>query len=526
MALERGSGILVHPSSLPGGQGIGDLGIAAESFIDYLDRAEVKYWQLLPLGPVNGSGSPYQTLSSFAGNTYLISLERLEEAGLLSRTDILGYHSESLSRVDYREVIRFKDERFKVAFEQFLAGAESEFAGMQIDFAAFKEENSCWLEDFALFVAIKKREGEKAWWEWEDKGLLLREPEALEKARAELAAEIELQSWLQFIFSRQWRRIKDKANSKGIKIIGDLPIYTAHDSSDVWAEREMFEVDPETGEALLMAGAPPDYFCEDGQLWGNPIYKWELHREEGYEWWLRRLRSVLVQTDIVRIDHFRGFEAYWQVPAGEDTAKNGKWVKGPGQDFFDTLHREFNTKEDGELPLIAEDLGVITPEVEELRDRNNLPGMKILQFAFCHGANMYRPHSYDKNCVVYTGTHDNDTTQGWYRAEGEDYSHMGQDVIAAERDLCRRYLGVDGSNIHWDFIKLALMSTADVAIFPVQDIIGLGNEARMNRPGIGSGNWRWRLLPEQLENLEVWYINSMNNLYDRGRKDVREESEA
>lgn len=525
MALERGAGVLVHPSSFPGGEGIGDLGEGADRFIDYLDRADLKYWQLLPLGPINASGSPYQTLSSFAGNTYLISLDLLGEYGLLSRTDVMGYKSESKNRVDYQNVRKFKAKRFKVAFDNFNNDKKS-LSELHDDFAEFKEKNSDWLDDFALFVAIKSKNGEKAWWQWDDKSLIMREAKAIAKAKNEFSYEIDLESWLQFLFDKQWTRVKNKANIKGIKIIGDLPIYTAHDSADVWAGRELFEVDPETGEALLMAGAPPDYFCEDGQLWGNPIYKWELMKSDGYKWWMKRMRAVLSQTDVVRIDHFRGFQAYWQVEAGQTTAKNGAWITGPGQDFFDALLREFKSETEGEFPLIAEDLGVITPEVEALRDDNNLPGMKILQFAFCDGANFYRPHAYDKNCVVYTGTHDNDTSQGWYKAEGGDYAHMGRDIIDAERDLCRRYIGIDGSNIHWDFIKLAMMSTADVAIFPVQDIMGLGNEARMNRPGIGEGNWRWRMLPEQLDNLEVWYINSMNFLYDRGRQDVEEESEA
>ena len=524
MALERGAGVLVHPSALPGGHGIGDLGIAADRFIDYLVRADLRYWQILPLGPVNSSGSPYQTLSSFAGNIYLISLDLLADEGLLLRTDILGFESASESKVDYPAVIKYKDSRFVAAFECFKADPDK-FSVLHEEFAAFKQENSYWLNDFSLFVAIKSVNGEKAWWEWENRGLVSREESALEETRLELAGEIERQSWLQFVFSRQWCRVKERANAAGIKIIGDLPIYTAHDSSDVWAEREMFELDSLTGEALLMAGAPPDYFCEDGQLWGNPIYKWESMRTNNYDWWLRRMSSVLAQTDIVRIDHFRAFEAYWQVEAGEETARNGEWVKGPGQDFFDVLRQGFDIASAGELPFIAEDLGVITPEVEALREENNFPGMKILQFAFCDGANQYRPHTYEKNCVVYTGTHDNDTTQGWYQAQGEDYSHMGRDIIEAERDLCRRYLGINGCNIHWDFIKLAMMSTADVAIFPVQDIMGLGNDARMNRPGRAEGNWCWRMSSGQLDSLEADYIKSMNFLYDRGRKNVREESE-
>lgn len=523
MALDRGAGVLLHPSSLPGGGGIGDLGDSATRFVDYLDKADLKYWQMLPLGPINSSGSPYQALSSFAGNTFLISLELLVEEGFLTETDAIGYKSESVSRVDYKAVREFKIKRFKIAFDNFTRN-KSKFLEVDREFEKYKRDNSDWLEDFALFVAIKSKNGEKAWWEWDDKDLSLYEEKAIAKAREEFAVEIELESWLQYIFSKQWAGIKKKANDKGILIIGDLPIYTAHDSADVWAEREFFEVDPETGEALLMAGAPPDYFCEDGQLWGNPIYKWKLMEADGYKWWMGRIRANLLLTDIVRIDHFRGFEAYWQVKSGEETAKNGKWVAGPGKGFFSVVQKEFEGEIENELPFIAEDLGVITPEVEALRDDINLPGMKILQFAFCDGANMYRPHSYAKNCVVYTGTHDNDTSQGWYKAEGIDYQHMDWDTIQRERDFCRRYIGIDGGNIHWDLIKLAMASAADVAVFPVQDILGLGNEARMNRPGVGEGNWRWRMTSEQFENLDVGYICEMNRLYDRGRRDVEEES--
>ena len=400
MSLERGSGVLLHPTSLPGMHGIGDFGSSADRFLDYLDRADIKYWQLLPLGPVNSSGSPYQTLSSFAGNTLLISLEKLADLGLLTKTDIMGCHPEDEAKVAYQEVKNFKSVRLKVAFANFL-NHKDKYKKLHVEFEEFKKENKGWLDDYALFSSIKEYYNEQAWWQWEDNELVCRDEEALLAAREKFSAEIEMQSWLQFIFFRQWLDLKKRFNEKGIKLIGDLPIYTAHDSADVWAEREFFEVDPETGEALLMAGAPPDYFCEDGQLWGNPIYKWDLLKDNGYEWWMRRMKATLKLTDIVRIDHFRGFEAYWQVDAGEETARDGKWIKGPGQDFFDALMKEFGFDKD-KLPFIAEDLGVITPEVDALRDDNFLPGMKILQFAFCQGANMYRPHTYEKKlCRLY-----------------------------------------------------------------------------------------------------------------------------
>ncbi len=507
MALVRSSGVLLHPTSLPGGHGCGDFGPGAFAFIDYLQDAGVRSWQVLPLGPTGKEGSPYQARSSFAGNPIMISLDKLVEAGLLEECG--AYSDDNPYLVNFESCREYKNAKLREAFKNF-AGSKCMSCAYE-SFDRFKRDQGDWLEDYAAFAGIKESFNDSAWWQWPDQKLLEYDRAAIDEWCAKNSEELEYQRWLQFVFYVQWGELKSEANKKGICIIGDIPIYAAHDSADVWGGRELFEVNPETGEAELMAGAPPDYFCEDGQLWGNPIYKWNKMKEDNYAWWLRRMDISLKLTDALRIDHFRGFEAYWQVDAGEQTAKNGKWVKCVGQDFFTALKKRFGS----DLPLIAEDLGVITPEVDKLRLDNDLPGMKILQFAFCDGANQYRPHSYDKNCVVYTGTHDNDTTRGWYAAEGKDYEHMGRDIIDAERDLCRRYLAVDGSNIHWDMIRLALASPADTAIIPMQDILGLGNESRMNRPGIADGNWAWRMSWEQLENAERNYLREMNTIFDR-----------
>lgn len=506
---QRIAGVLLHPSSLPGGHGIGDFGPGAYCFIDYLKKAGMRAWQILPLGPVNSSGSPYQAESSFAGNTMLISLDKLVEAGILQSRDLEDAPQFPDNSTDFAAACEYKNHKLRYAFSLFMQRAPSS-TGVK-SFTTFISDQASWLEDYALFAALKNEYQKAAWWQWADRDIALAKKSAKAAWRDKLCDEIVYQKWLQFVFFVQWGELKRTANAAGIKIVGDVPIYTAHDSADVWAEPSFFEIDPETGEALLMAGAPPDYFCEDGQLWGNPIFKWDKLKDDGYKWWLRRMRAVLSMTDIVRIDHFRGFESYWQVKAGEKTARNGKWIEGPGQDFFTVLKNELGD----DLPLIAEDLGVITEEVDKLRTDNDLPGMKILQFAFCEGANDYRPHTYDKNCVVYTGTHDNDTTIGWYAASGEDYSHMGREGIDAERDLARRYMGVDGSNICWDMIRLAMASPANTAIFPMQDILQLGNDSRMNRPGIAEGNWTWRMSWQQFNSADSDYLSDMVNLFDR-----------
>ncbi|MEJ2358339.1 MAG: 4-alpha-glucanotransferase [Deinococcales bacterium] len=473
MAFERSAGILLHPTSLPGDTGIGELGPAAVQWIDFLEAAGQRLWQVMPLGPTGYGDSPYQSFSAFAGNPYLLSLERLADEGWLDADQAATLSGQPERRVDYGAVIPAKLELLTRAAERFVehAGAEEREA-----FAAFVESEKAWLDDFALFMALKESHGGASWTGWEEP-VRLRQPEALASARAELGRAVERHKLWQHWFYRQWSAVRSYAHDKGVHIVGDIPIFVALDSADAWSHPGLFHFD-EAGRPTVVAGVPPDYFSETGQRWGNPLYRWERMQESGFAWWLQRFRSTLDFFDIVRVDHFRGFEAYWEIPAEEPTAVEGRWVEGPGQALFDALAEGL-----GELPIIAEDLGVITPAVETLRDDNGLPGMKVLQFAFAADASdPYLPHNYPRNCVVYTGTHDNDTTAGWYAQAPE-----------AERDLVRRYLGRDDSNIPWEFIRLAQASVADLAIFPLQDALGLGSEARMNTPGRASGNWSWRM---------------------------------
>ena len=501
---KRGSGVLLHPTSLHGGHGVGDLGPSAREFVDFLAGARQSYWQMLPLGPVGPGECPYQARSSFAGEPLLISLDLLVEDGLLLGED-LGGPGASV-RVEYGEAREFKRGALRRAFERFRAGS---VAGLADAFGAFREEESDWLEDYALFAALKDRFGGAAWNKWPDKEVVERRPEALEARRAELADDVEFHAFAQFLFFRQWRALREYARENGVKLIGDLPIYCAHDSADVWAAPRFFSV-AKRGDLTYLAGVPPDAFSSDGQLWSNPVYDWEALREDGYRWWVERVRATLKLVDILRIDHFRGLESYWRVRAGAKTARKGKWMSGPGIELFNAIREAL-----GEIPVIAEDLGMITSRVDDLRRAAGVPGMKVLQFAFCRGANMYRPHTYEKNCVVYTGTHDNDTTRGWYAATAPEYAGHDRAEIERERDMARRYLGRDGSDIAWDFIRLALSSVADIAIVPMQDILDLGTEARMNRPGVASGQWDWRMTPEQFVAAWAERLADLCRLYDR-----------
>lgn len=483
MRLPRSSGILLHPTSLPGRWGIGDLGSAAYQFIDFLYDAGQRLWQILPLGPTGFGDSPYQCLSSFAGNPLLISLDRLVEETLLTDADLTGETAPpmpdfSVDRVDYNAVTAFKMPLLQRSFTLFQSnGSDKHRAAFQ----QFCTDNAIWLDDYALFIALKQRFDGASWDTWEHT-IRTRQPEALQYWQQELAEQIEAQKYFQYLFFSQWSELKAYANARDIRIIGDMPIFVAYDGADVWANPELFFLDDE-GQPTVVAGVPPDYFSATGQLWGNPLYRWERMAANGYAWWLRRIKSILAMVDIVRLDHFRGFEAYWEVPATEETAVNGRWVKGPGHALFAQLEQEL-----GELPIIAEDLGLITPEVEILRDDFNLPGMKVLQFAFGDTAkNPYLPHNYSANYVVYTGTHDNDTTLGWFLTRDDK-----------EREKIQRYLGRDGSDIGWDMIRLALSSVADMAIFPLQDVLRLGSDARMNIPGLAEGNWSWRFRAEAM----------------------------
>jgi len=489
----RHGGVLAHPTSFTGEHGVGDLGQGARDFVDWLARAKVSRWQILPLGPTGYGDSPYQSLSTFAGNPLLISLEGLVADGLLEAGEIEnpGFPAD---RVDYARVLEFKQEYLARAAERF----RSKRGRLRDAYKRFCEEQAGWLDDFALYIALKADNELRPWNEW-PRALALRDIAALDKARRRLKAAIETTRLTQFFFFRQWHAVKTYANAKGIQIIGDIPIFVALDSSDVWANQSGFQLD-ETGQPTAVAGVPPDYFSATGQLWGNPLYNWEAMRADGYRWWIERFRSTLALVDIVRVDHFRGFESYWSVPFGEETAENGEWVKGPGRDVFDAVSADL-----GAMPVIAEDLGLITLEVDELRNGLSFPGMAVLQFAFGSGSdNLYLPHNVHRNVIIYSGTHDNDTSAGWY-AE--------QDVKT--QDHARRYLRVSGDDIAWDLIRAAWQSVAETAIVPVQDILALGSEARMNTPGEPAGNWTWRMRPGELHDEYATGLAELGELYGR-----------
>lgn len=470
----RVSGILLHPTSFPSRFGIGDLGPQAREFIDFLVETGQQLWQVLPLGPTGFGNSPYMCYSALAGNPLLISPERLRDSGLLSESDFADLPEFTHDRVQYDHVAPIKMGLLEKACENFKTRATAEH---KQQFAAFCESKAYWLDDYALFMELKHANEGASWHTWEP-AIAWRKPDALEQCRRRLPGEIFFQKYLQYEFFQQWSDLKRYANAKGIEIIGDIPIYVAHDSADVWANPANFCLDPETGEPALMAGVPPDYFSETGQLWGNPVYDWDHLQNSDFRWWVGRFRAMLDYVDLIRIDHFRGFEAFWAVKQGEDTAMNGEWVQAPGKEFFEVLREEL-----GKLPILAEDLGVITPEVEELRDHFEFPGMKVLQFAFgSDPGNPFLPFNYPRRCVVYTGTHDNDTTVGWFN-QLSDY----------ERGNLVNYLGsISPDGIQWDLIRLALSSVANIAIIPLQDIFGLDTAARMNFPSKPEGNWEWR----------------------------------
>jgi len=510
----RSAGILCHVTSLPGGGEIGDLGEGAVTFIDWLASARQGIWQVLPLGPPGYGESPYQSFSAFAGNGLLIGLDQLAEAGWLPEPEIQQERESPAAvdlgtgqRVDFERVRAFRERCLTLAHARFLEKATSaERAALE----AFRRTEAWWLEDYALFAALKLAHGMRPWTEWEP-DLVKRQPAALQKWSARLADAFEREIFVQFQFHQQWRELKSYANARGIRLMGDVPIFVAHDSADVWASPELFHLDAR-GLPAKVAGVPPDYFSATGQLWGNPLYRWEQATQSVFKWWVRRFRHALRQFDLVRLDHFRGFESYWEVPAGDRTAAGGRWVAGPRADFFRHVIGEL-----GELPLVAEDLGVITPEVDALREEFGFPGMRILQFAFGDDpkASDYQPHNYVRNCVVYTGTHDNDTTLGWFASQAGDDTTRTAEQIKRERAFTLEYLGTDGSEIHWDLIRLAQSSIADTAIVPLQDVLGLGSGARMNLPGTASGNWRWRCPSEALTPELAGRLARMAVAYDR-----------
>jgi 4-alpha-glucanotransferase len=507
MEFPRRSGILLHPTSLPSPGGIGDLGTEASRFIDFLEEAGNKLWQVLPVNPTGYGDSPFQCFSASAGNPLLISLEKLAEQGVLSPADLEHRPVFPSDKVDYGAVLRFKIPILTKAAQTFLKRAEG---GEHRDFERFCQANAHWLDDYALFMICKNAHDGVSWTEWAA-DIAARDPRALQDWTVRFAAEIDVIKYSQFEFFRQWRALRSYAHEHGIRIIGDIPIYVAHDSADVWANRELFSLGPQ-GNPTKVAGVPPDYFSATGQLWGNPLYNWNLLKSTGYRWWIERFRAALEFYDIVRIDHFRGFEAYWEVPASECTAMNGCWVKGPGVELFSALQQEF-----GELPIIAENLGVITAEVEQIRHQFGFPGMAILEFAFGNDPQgpSFRPHNYVRNLVAYTGTHDNDTTLGWWKSEGTTDSIRTSEDVLKEHAFAKTYLGCGNEPINWVMIRAVLASVADTAVIPLQDVLGLGSEARMNLPGTSRGNWRWRFQPGALSSELAKRLRELTNAYDR-----------
>ncbi|HEX6370315.1 MAG TPA: 4-alpha-glucanotransferase [Longimicrobium sp.] len=470
----RASGILLHPTSLPG-PGVGDLGEQAFRFVDWLAAAGQSLWQTLPLVAVNEGGSPYNALSAFAGNPLLISPAELHLHGLLPAEDTAAPDLDD-DDLDFPAVMRWKENVVRAAHA--LLADDEELRG---DFRAFRDEEAAWLDDYALFRALRDAHGGRCWAEWPEP-LRERHPNALEEARHQLFVEIDRHAYAQYLFDLQWSAVRRHAHAHGVRIVGDVPIFVAYDSADVWAHPEMFELDEEL-RPTVVSGVPPDYFSSTGQRWGNPLYRWDVLEKAGYRWWIQRFRRTLQMVDVVRIDHFRGFESYWEVPAAEDTAMHGRWMPGPGRALFDAVRREL-----GGLPVIAEDLGIITDEVEALRDDLDLPGMRVLQFAFGGDdpTNPHLPRNYVHNAVAYTGTHDNDTVLGWY-ADADGHQRRAVDALTG-----------GGREMHWRLIETVLQSGAGWAIVPLQDVLGLGGQARMNTPGVAEGNWAWRLREGEL----------------------------
>lgn len=506
MTFNRASGILLHPTSLPSEFGIGDFGDNAYKFIDFLKSGGQTLWQVLPLGQTGYGDSPYQCFSAFAGNVYLISPEKLAEEGFLSEDDLQNLPKFPTDKVDFGKMIEYKLPLLRKAFENFRQTKDEKIAQ---EFHIFCNDNAYWLDDYALFRAIKFANNQISWQEW-DESVKLREPEALKQVREELDEDSFAQKFYQFAFFSQWNKLKKYANENGVKIIGDVPIFISPDSCDVWCNPSQFKLN-EDGSPKVVAGVPPDYFSKTGQLWGNPIYNWDLMRNEGFKWWVERMRHTLKMVDIVRVDHFRGFAASWEVPGGDKTAENGQWVNVPGKDLFNTLKWVF-----GDLPVLAEDLGVITDDVKDLLDTFGFPGMKILQYAFGGDSkDLNLPHNYIPNSCVYTGTHDNDTTVGWFNSKAGKDSGRDKKQIDKEKAFCLKYLRADGKEIHWDFIRAALASVANTAIIPMQDLLGLGNEARMNLPASNAGNWQWRCSEKDFDEKIAERLKDLVELYGR-----------
>ena len=500
MPFHRHSGVLLHPTSLPGPHGSGDLGPAAYHFVDWLVVGGQTLWQVLPLGGIGPGNSPYMSPSAFAGNELLIDLTQLRDAGWLTDAELITPPEFRELRVDYRAVKPFRMSRLRLAAARFFGDSRR---SARAAFAAFCRDAAGWLDDYALFMALDERHG-GVWTDW-PAPLVRREAKALQAARQALADECNFWLFCQWCFDRQWKALKDYANEHGVELIGDMPIFVSGHSADVWANQRLFDLDAD-GQPRVVAGVPPDYFSATGQLWGNPLYQWATHRDEGYRWWIERMRRTLTLCDIVRIDHFRGFESYWEVRADAQTAVDGQWRPGPGEALFTALAQALAPGQgQSGLRVIAEDLGIITPQVTALRRKIGLPGMRVLQFAFDGQVdNPYLPHNHEAGTVVYSGTHDNDTTWGWWNA-----------LAAHERDYVRRYLGITGEFNEWDLIRAALASVAALAIVPMQDVLGLGSDARMNQPGLGEGYWEWRFSWHQVGPWHAERLAELARLYGR-----------
>ncbi|MEN9581614.1 MAG: hypothetical protein RJA70_4623 [Pseudomonadota bacterium] len=499
MLFERESGVLLHPSSLPGPFGVGEIGPEAVRWVEQLEQMHQALWQVLPLTPPGTAASPYQGRSSFAGDTNLLSLELLAQQGLLSIDD-LDAAKVPEGPVNYDALASSRGALLRRAAVQFLADLGGEEGDL---FEEFCTRQNYWLHDYARYQAIKNARAGDDWLSWPAE-LRERRPSALETVDFELANAIRVEKALQYLFEGQWQYVRREAHRRQIRIVGDLPIFVALDSADVWASQHLFRLN-ELGQPTVVAGVPPDYFSNDGQRWGNPLFDWEAHELEGYSWWSRRLRRTLEMTDVTRIDHFRGFAACWEIPAHEPTAIRGQWVPAPGRALLEAMQRDLGT----ELPIIAEDLGIITDDVVELREAFQLPTMRVLQFSFTGEAKLL-PSAYPENSVVYTGTHDNDTIVGWYAGKVEDNSTLSVTELEAERDRVRRYYETDGSHMHFTAIRGVMATRASAAIFPAQDIMGLGSEARMNTPGtVGPHNWSWRFKWEQLSSSAIATVRAI-----------------
>ena len=492
----RSAGILLHPTSLPSQGGIGDFGPQAYAFLDFLAEAKLSLWQILPMSPPGLGNSPYSAISAFAGNPLLISLERLAERGWIGRDELKSF-STSGARVDFEQVKAAKLPLLRQAAQNFLEGHD----GDRESFEDFKRQSAWWLEDFVLFEVIRELQAGAAWNEW-PRELACREPQALHSFGVENQRQLEIERVVQFAFFEQWRALRRYCRERGIRIIGDLAIFVNYDSAEVWRHPELFHLGKDL-QPTVVAGVPPDAFSASGQRWGNPLYRWDVAKATNYDWWVQRISWALKTCDILRLDHFRGFESYWEIPATEPTAVKGRWIKGPGEDFFNVLRARL-----GNLPFIAEDLGMITPDVYALRDRLGIPGMKVLQFAFDNpGAHIYLPHNFVPNCVVYTGTHDNDTMVGWWKTE----------AAAEAKRYVTAYMGEAKDGINWAFIRVALASIADLAVVPLQDVLGLDSDSRMNTPSLSDGNWGWRFQPGALTRELAQKLAALSTVCDRAR---------